>query len=531
MAFRNGYFSISVTGDGTMLNLFPPTDGGAPIDPLEAEAYIKSNNIDFEKTHLYDALRELTADKTIRISRKSVYPINESVVVIIDSDKLTATARFYPQSDAGNPMTYNDIISELGRFGVKYGVKEAAIKQYMEERKYCTNYVVAEALAPEEGVDAVITYNFNTDLSRKPKQNEDGSVDFHTLDNINLVEEGGLIATLKPANLGKPGMDVMGKPITQRKANVKFLRAVKNTKLSSDGLSLYATKSGHVSLVEGQIFVSDTYVVPANVDTSTGDIKYNGNVSVTGNVNTGYKIEADGDVIVNGIVEGAEIIAGGQIILKRGIQGMSRGVLRAGSNVVSRFIESAEVYAGGYVQTDSIMHSTVEAATEVTVHGKKGFITGGSVKAGTYISAQTAGSIMGTNTSLEVSAGSLQSDLKAIEAERAAILDNISKADKVIAFISRKLKEGEKLSEEKYTQFSTLSSQKKQMETRLIEIEEQVVHIMDAIENAASGYILIDDVIYPGCKVSISNVTTFIRTNTKHCRLMRDGADIRVKAY
>lgn len=531
MALINGFFSLTLKSGGVDINLYPPTDGGAPIDPLEVDRYLTNNRIEYEKTKLYDSIRDLDAKKTVRISSQSCYPINESMDVVISSDKLTAVARFYPPSDAGKALTYNDIISELGRFGVRYGAIDENIKKFITQRSYCTDYLLAKALPPEDGIDAVITYHFNTDLSTRPKHNEDGSVDFHTLDNINSIEEGDLIATLKPAFQGRPGIDVCGKPINQRKANVKFLRAVKNTKLSEDGLNLYSTKSGHVSLVDGQIFVSDIYQVPANVDTSTGDIKYNGNVVVAGNVNTGYRIEADGDVIVNGIVEGAEIIATGQIILKRGIQGMGRGILRAGGNVVTRFIESAEVYSGGYVQTDSIMHSKVEAVQEISVHGKKGFITGGSVKSGLYISAQTAGSIMGTSTILEVSAGNLQNDLKNLQTQRAELVENVDKASKVIAFISRKIKEGEKLTEEKAVQFKTLSAQKTEMENRIVSLDKKIEEALTAIDNASSGYILVDDIVYPGCKVTIGNVTNFIRNNTKHCRLVKDGADIRVKAY
>ena len=38
---------------------------------------------------------------------------------------------------------------------------------------------------------------------------------------------------------------------------------------------------GHVSLVEGKVFVSDVLTVE-NVDSSTGNIEYDGNVQVNG---------------------------------------------------------------------------------------------------------------------------------------------------------------------------------------------------------------------------------------------------------
>ena len=176
----------------------------------------------------------------------------------------------------------------------------------------------------------------NTDLSRKPKLNEDGSVDFHQLETLNPVHEGDCLATLTPAVQGKPGIDVTGRVI--RPANVKriVLKQEKNTKVSEDGCHLLSLVDGHVSLISGSIFVSNNFEVPADVDASTGDINFDGTVMIRGNVLTGFIVRAKGDIIVDGVVEGAELYAGGQIILKRGIQGMERGKLRAESNVIAK---------------------------------------------------------------------------------------------------------------------------------------------------------------------------------------------------
>lgn len=106
--------------------------------------------------------------------------------------------------------------------------------------------------------------------------------------------------------------------------------------------------------------VSDVYDVPANVDVSTGDIEYKGTVHVNGNVLTGYMIQATGDIIVNGVVEGAILIAGGNIVLKRGMQGMTKGSLSAAGNITAKFIENSEVRCEGTLMCDAILHSDVE---------------------------------------------------------------------------------------------------------------------------------------------------------------------------
>ncbi len=528
----NGYFKLDKRKDGAYLMVFPPEDMGNSVDPVEVTRYLDGFNIDYEKNVVYDVVKNCTEPKEVRLTTLQLGNIDETVFVSMTNEATSAIARFYPPSTGGRLLSKDDIIYQLGRQGVKFGIDEEAISLFLNDRKYCTSYILADAEMPEEGSDAVITYHFNTDLSRKPKQNEDGSVDFHKLDNVCLVEKDQCLATLTPAVHGKPGTDVMGRPINPKKVQVKFLRQSKNTHLSPDGLNLYCNCNGHASLVEGQIFVLDTYTVPANVDASTGDITYNGNVEITGNVNTGYKVTATGDIIVNGIVEGAIIEADGQIVLKRGIQGMSRGVLRAGTNIVSRFIESAEVSAGGFVQTESIMHSKVSAGGEILVRGKKGFITGGSIRSGKYIEAKTAGSVMGTNTNIEVGVNiNLTEEVKRLEEEKKGFEEQIDKASKIIFFISKKIKDREALTPEKLAQFQSLSANKKELENKLIQITERINKIYEELDNSVGGYILIDDVIYPGCKVTVSNVSTFIRSETKHCRLVRDGADVRVKGY
>lgn len=530
---QNGYFKLEKRKDGTYLIVYPPVDMGAPVDPVEITRYLDGYNIDYAKNDVYDTVKEaLNEEKEIRLTTLLVGNIDEEVFVSMSSDGNSAICRFYPPSTDGRAFTKEDIVHQLGRQGVKFGINEQAIDKYLADKKYCTSYVLAESEMPVEGRDAVIEYHFNTDLSRKPKLNEDGSVDFHQLDTVSHIEKDMVLATLTPAIQGKPGTDVMGRPIKPRTVSVKFLRQAKHTHLTPDGLQMISDVNGHAMLVDGQIFVSDTYLVPANVDPTTGDITYNGNVEVTGNVNTGYKVEATGDIIVDGVVEGAELVAGGQIILKRGIQGMGRGVLKAGTNIVSKFLESCDATAGGFIQTESIMHSNVSAGAEIIVKGRKGFITGGSVRSGKYIDAKTVGSVMGTNTVLEVGINmSLAEEAKSLEKEKAELTSQIDRATKVIIFISNKIKNREQITPDKMEQFQALSSQKSIMEKRSTEIDAKLAVVNEQLDNMTGGYISIDDVIYPGCKVTVSNVSTYIRTETKHSRLVRDGADVRVAAY
>ena len=77
----------------------------------------------------------------------------------------------------------------------------------------------------------------------------------------------------------------------------------------------------------------------------------------------GFKIKSEGDIEIYGAVEGAEIIANGNVILHRGIQGRNKGLINAqGDIVVVKYVENSQLIAGNNVIVGgAIMHSNVTA--------------------------------------------------------------------------------------------------------------------------------------------------------------------------
>ena len=533
MAQVNGYFQISIRDNGTWIVLYPPKEGGKPVRFDMADAYLTKWRIGYDKKALSDVLGKVKEKAELRLTTEKIHPMDESAIVFIDTNHTTAEITLFPPAEGCSLMSRDEIIGELVRAGVKYGLQEDTLNELMTERVFCTPVILAKATPPVEGKDAKITYHFNTDLTAKPKMLEDGSVDFHTLDTICPVRAGDLLAELEPAVQGRPGIDVCGKPIKPVKVNNLILRHANRIHLSEDGLKMYSDVNGHVSLVDDKVFVSDTYEVPADVDSSTGDIVCEGNVLVKGNVRTGFKIEAKGDVIVNGVVEGAEIQAGGQIILMRGIQGMSRGKLIAGGNVISKFIESAEVISRyGYVQSEAILHSQVSAKTDVIVGGKKGFISGGSTRCSQMIEAKTVGSNMGTTTLLEVGVDPtvaeefrrLEKQMPELEAEKTACMQNL-------ALLAKRLKQGEQLPVDKLLLLKQSQKRVAEIDAQMEEIDNRLDELQDDMEMKENGMIKVSQTAYSGCKITISGAVYYVKTDISHARFIKDRGDVKVDAY
>ncbi len=530
MSGKNGYFQLVTKDDGTYLRLYEPEEAGEPVYYEEISNYLMDQKFyEFDKIAIGRALTSLKGMVEVKISPLPIPRLDEYVSIYIMEERMYAKARFYPPANEGMLLSKQDIINAMVRSGVKYGVNEVEINNFLAERKYCTDYILAEATHPVQGRDAIITYHFNTDLSLKPKRNEDGSVDFHQLDIISHCNKGDLLATLTPMELGKPGIDVCGTVIRPLKINNKVLRHGKNIQLSPDGLKMFSQVDGHVTLTDGRVFVSDTYEVRADVDASTGDIVYEGNVVVKGNVITGYSIHARGDVEVNGVVEGAYIEAGGQIVLKRGMQGMNKGTLKANGNIISKFLENAEVISGGYVSTESILHCKVSAKGDVIVGGKRGFVTGGEIRSGSMISVRTAGSMMGTVTLLEVGIDpKVIAEFRELEKNIASMMADKEKIAQALVLYRKRLSMGMQLTEEKKEYLKQVTQNNIMLEAQIKESRARYEILRLEIDNKSAGVIKVSDIVYPGTKLVISNVNYYVRQEIHHSKFVRDRADIKV---
>ncbi len=374
MGKKNGYFQLAEDEKGTCLKVFPPEDGGSRVVVEDVMKYCKAIKLaDYNLGGLEAYLQGWdTLAEPFHLTSFRVPTQDEVVLVEADSRGEEAYGRFYPPTEGGALLDKDEIVQALVAGKVVFGLQEDLLEEFLYNREYCKDILLAKAMPPEDGKDAEVTYHFNTSQVSKPKLGEDGSVDFHSLDNIQGVKKGDLLVTLTPADPGKPGMTVFGKVVKPKNVTRKVLKQGNNYTVSEDGLTIHSDVSGHVALVNGDIVVSDIYTVPEDVGFSTGDIAYDGNVEVRGNVLSGFVVKASGSIIVDGVVEGATLRAGAEIILKRGIQGMSKGILEADGNIITKFIENSEVVSGGDIITDAIMHSQVTARGRVTVVGKRG---------------------------------------------------------------------------------------------------------------------------------------------------------------
>lgn len=528
MKYINAFFQLDIRSNGVYIHIFPAKEGGKPIVIQELAEYLEKCGIkDYNLPELNKAVSQAAEEMDLFVSPSHIEEVDEMAKIRVSGDKMLAVIRFYAPSKNGKLMTEKDIRNELERLNITYGISDKIINAYLQGRQFCRDIPIARGKAVIPGKDAQILYQFDTAPTSKPKLLEDGSVDFHELNMFTSVKTGALLAELIPEVPGTPGMDIFGNVIQPSNVKKEALKYGRNIRLSEDKTKIYSEVDGDVKLEGDTVFVSNTYTVPADVDTSTGDIHYSGNVVVTGNVRAGFRIEASGDIEVNGVVEGAVLIAGGSIVLKRGVQGMSKGYLQAGNDIVTKFLESCNVKAGRTINTGSSLHSDLDAGEDVIVSGKKGFLIGGNVSAGKKIEASVFGNKMNTVTTLKVGVEpEVMERFKELTASIKEKQEEVVKHRQTLETFKKKMAEGQKLLPNQLILAKQAGESLKSLGAELEKESAEYMLLKQEIENNKDGKVVVHYTIYPGVCINISNKVYPVKDTRSRCKFCLDGADV-----
>lgn len=284
-----------------------------------------------------------------------------------------------------------DLLKALEDAGVTYGINEKEIDRCCELQSFFSEVLCAQGVSPVDGIDGTFTYHFDLNPELKPRVRSDGTADFHDMGLIQSVAKDEVLCSRTMPIPGEDGMNVFGIAIPFKPgAEKKFMNGA-NTYISEDLLELRSSVDGCINFKNNIVAVNDTFTVNGNVDPSTGDIVFCGNVIVMGDVREGFKVHAGKDVTIRGMVEGATIWAKGNILITEGMNGMNEGKLFAGGNIKGKYFQNAEIMCQGDITADYYLYGTVTAGGAINADGFKGLMLGGIYQAGASVTARTIG--------------------------------------------------------------------------------------------------------------------------------------------
>ncbi len=457
-------------------------------------------------------------------------PIDAKAELYIDSNKLHAYLTLTPPN-GGEMINYEQVDNILKERNITYGILHENIQDTIDSPKFHERILIAEGDAPINGVDGQISYLFEINSSFKPKLIENDKVDFKELDMIKNVNKGEVLAEkILPTN-GTDGKTIMGDIIKAKPGKPVYLKLGKNVIEDEEGMKLIANEDGCPKLIDGKVTVLQIYEINGNVDNSIGNIYFNGKIIVKGNVCTGFKIQCDGDIEVHGVVEGAEIIAEGDIILRKGIQGNNIGKLYSKKSITASYIENSYVCANGIIYSDVVLHSVLESKSKIQILGKKGMLVGGETRAVTEIRANSIGSPMSTKTKLEVGIDpEIKQRYESVKAELETLYKNKESVIKAIDLLS-KISKTTKLPEEKQAILQKSIKTRAYLEDKIKTSNESLVQLEEFLKSLSMGKIHGKNTIYSGVQITIGNSSLYIRENIKHTTVLKEESEIKTTVY
>ncbi|KXZ39796.1 hypothetical protein SAMN05661008_00526 [Alkalithermobacter thermoalcaliphilus JW-YL-7 = DSM 7308] len=422
------------------------------------------------------------------------------------------------------------LIDFLKRNNVVYGVNEDLLETMISHRMYNSPVKIAQGLDPIKGEDGFIKYYFNINTKPTAKTLEDGTIDFKELGYVENIKKGTVLAEKFPPKNGIDGVNVLGETVKAPVGKYVDFKIGKNVQISEDGFKLISTEDGRIDFKDGKIEINTVLNIPSNVDAATGNIRFNGDIVINGDVKSNFLVQADGNIEINGVVEGAIIKSKGNLIVKGGIRGNEKANIYCGKDLTCKYIENAKVICEGDIVTDFILHSVISSGNNVTVSGKKGMIAGGSIQAKNEVLAKVIGSPMGTATSIEVGTDpKLKLKLDTYIQEKQNIQKNMEDLLQKINLFKKNMGNSFISEERKQILVKSLSLYK-QLSENLELINKEIKAVEEKINNLNQGKVIVQDKIYSGSKIKIGIYVKYIYEDVGAAQFYIDNACITTKA-
>lgn len=437
----------------------------------------------------------------------------------------------------GRPASETGLREALLRKGVRedHVLNDALARAVRDGR--AQSLCVARGRPPIRGRDAELVPLVAREEDLVLREDAQGRVDLHHLHEFVTVEAGEALLRREPPTQGQAGFDVFGEELPAEPGRDQQLdsggEGVETD--PTDANLLRASRRGHPVFLRQGVRVDPVLQLKA-VDVASGDVDYDGSVEIAGEVAAGYRVTATGDVCVRGLVDKADIRAGGNITVKGGVAGEEVGRkhdgdlqlrthLSAGGSVSARFINLAQVWAGeDIVLQEYAMQSRLRAGRDLLLGEPtgKGALMGGRARAERQVSVKRLGSDAGVPT--EVEAGQTNRKQRLLQSLKDALAQcehNWQKVTETLECIER----GERASPggDRRRKLEETRDALRRRRQRIQSLIERLLQRRKSVRNAE---IVVTEHQFANISLTVDGVRRYFSTEQGPTRWVRAGAEL-----
>ncbi|WP_285768864.1 FapA family protein [Peribacillus sp. SI8-4] len=463
---------------------------------------------------LKQALMEANGEK-IPVGR--LKPIIE---LDIAQDKMSAHVKLNC-SEAHLKGNYSAIVGDILESLQKENISEGILMEVLQNELTTKNQmIIAVGKEPVHGRDAVVTYFKRS--KRKPAVREDGKADYYDMSFLDEVKRGDWLGERIAPTSGEMGRMITGELALPRKGSDKKLRYDKKTiaAYEEEGkIILRALMDGVVEFRDGKIAVGAHLSIDGDVGIETGNIEFDGSVTVKGTVVDHFSVTATKDISILselGISNVKEIQSvEGDVFIKGGIFGKGLSKVSAGRNIFVKHANECHLNAGENIHIGSYSLGSFLKAKNIFTDEKKGKLIGGVVEAEGKVRAAVIGNRLQRKTIINVKGF----NRKLIKEElNQTLLLYKSKIEQLEA-----LKEKfevydafpDELTEEQQFQYEQTRKGMERLLAQIFQIDGKRKSFMDMLESKGEGEITINRMAFPDTRLQIKSLEKILNDMTK----------------
>ena len=414
----------------------------------------------------------------------------------VSEDEMEAFADFYPPSEGMKPLSPDEALEILNQRNIVYGINWEEIQNAVftcnTEHRPVEHVLIAEGKPPTREIPP--HYGIEESLLREVEKPdaEARRIDYRKISPFVLVKKGTLLARMLPGRKGEFGSTVFGKFIPYGTEKTPQLQPGQNT--TREGETIIAARDGRFELQGDEFFVNEVLQITSDVDYSTGNVNFPGDVILQGQIKDGFTIEAGGTIYCAQTMDASEVIGKKDLIVKQGIIGRKKGSIKVDGKIRAKFIENCYVEAGDTISLDvGIINSAVYTSNRLELE-KKGVIIGGTIYAQNGVTATQIGTETGPKTEIYCGIDYIVSN------KLEWIRDNTVK----LAFKLQQIEERLKTDTPQREQLLTLREKIKTSIHGLNESSHALIYKLDKNEEAE---IVVRGKIFPGVYLEICHVS------------------------
>ncbi|QDU72745.1 DUF342 domain-containing protein [Mucisphaera calidilacus] len=320
-------------------------------------------------------------------------PKDRDISVKLAPDRMTAELKVPAGFDAEHLTTvYVEQAASEKNIHLTDEVR-SAIDRAIRERKPGENLTatIAEGTPAEHGQDGYVQWLVKEPDEKTDNDQTENTDDApHSLSHYDrsafiMVKRGQKIGKIHEPTAGEDGREICGEVVKAHMGTAAKLDTNDSIEIKPAG-DLIATCRGVLLREHSRAVIESQLEVNGYVDFSTGHIDFCGDVLITKGVRDLFRVKADGNIEIRGLIESATIICTGDLHAKGGFAGGEDGTVDVGNDLHARYLNdvSGQVHHNLIIDkellgSDLVIHGNLEAPRASLVGGTIQLVGSGTV--------------------------------------------------------------------------------------------------------------------------------------------------------